>query len=262
MCSPSATAKKSDRGCWRRSRNTLAFSPAICDEPAQSQNIFPQPLDGNNALTNSRGNNKMKTFIPLTNLVLREFPPLKRRGFSPPEHNDHEHRLSEAAVMLAFANYLFDQGATEVTINPDGMHGKQFKIRDWLLGNGYTHESSHGRTDYGGMYVNGSRRLRVWLRAGQGDVSGMVGNRNVVAECKGGVFNSSHNGVRSSLRSGLREAIGALMERPTSERNIAVVPDAEETRKFAERAVERTTKAGIEIALVTEHGEIKFVSPQ
>jgi hypothetical protein len=163
--------------------------------------------------------------------------------------------------MLAFANYLFDQGAPEVTINPDGMHGKQFKIRNWLLNNGYIHESPHGTTDYGGIYVNGSRRLRVWLRAGQGDVSGMTGNRFVVAECKGGVFNSSRNGVRSSLRSGLREAIGALMERPATERNIAVVPDAEETRKFAERAIERAIKAGIEIALVTEHGEVKFVNP-
>jgi hypothetical protein len=204
----------------------------------------------------------MKNSKPLTNLVLREFPPLKRRGFSPPEHGNHEHRLSEAAVMLAFANYLFEQGATEVTINPDGMHGKQFKIRDWLLDNGYVHESSHGRTDCGGIYTNGSRRLRVWLRPGQGDVSGTVGNRVVVAECKGGVFNSSHNGVRSSLRSGLREAIGSLMERPKDERNIAVVPDSEETRKFAERAAERATKAGIEIALVTEYGEIKFVGQQ
>lgn len=201
----------------------------------------------------------MKAFRPLANLVLREFPPVKRRGFSPPEHDDHEHRLSEAAVMLAFANYLFNEGATEVTINPDGMHGKQFNIRDWLIKNGYTHESLHGKTNYGGIYVNGSRRLRVWLRAGQGDVSGTINGRDVVAECKGGVFNSSHNGVRSSLRSGLREAIGALMERPTSERNIAVVPDAEETRKFAERAIGRAMKAGIEIALVTEHGEIKFV---
>jgi hypothetical protein len=204
----------------------------------------------------------MADFKPLTNLVLREFPPVKRRGsFIPPEHNDHEYRLSEAAIMLAFANYLFDQGAPEVTINPDGMHGKQFKIRDWLLTNGYIHETPHGRTEYGGIYVKGSRRLRVWLRAGQGDVSGLIGNRLIVAECKGGVFNSSHNGVRSSLRSGLREAIGALMERPATERNIAVVPDAEETKKFAERAVERATKAGIEIALITEHGEVKFVTP-
>ena len=203
----------------------------------------------------------MSKFVPLDGLVLREFPPPKRRGFSPAEHDNHEHRLSEAAVMLSFANYLFGEGANEVTIHPDGLHGKQFAIRKWLLANGYTHETSHGRTDYGGIYVNGTRRLRVWLKSGHGDVTAMIGQQFVVAECKGGVYNSRHNGVRSSLRSGLREAVGALLERPDTERNIAVVPDAVETRKFAKRLAERAAKAGVEIALVTECGEVQFVLP-
>ena len=198
-------------------------------------------------------------FKPLAGLVLKEFPPPKRRGFSPPEHLDHEHRLSEAAVMLAFANYLFEQGASEVTIHPDGMHGKQFEIRTWLMENGYSHYSNEGTTAYGGQYINGNRKLRVWLRSGQGDVTAEIQGKKIVAECKGGVFNSSHNGVRSALRSGLREAIGSLLERPDNERNIAVVPHSSETQKFGERAIRRCLAAGIEIALVSEHGEIVFI---
>lgn len=201
----------------------------------------------------------MSQFIPLPGLVLRKLPPPNRRGFCAKEDNDHEHRLSEAAVMLSFAIYLFGKGAKKVTICPDGMHGKQFEIRQWLLENRFHQESSHGRTDYGGTYVRERNQLKVWLRSGQGDVTTTLNGQQIVAECKGGIFNSTHNGVRSALRSGLREAVGALMERPSNERNIAVVPDTLETRKFAAKASKRAAAAGIEIALVTAHGQIIFV---
>ncbi len=34
--------------------------------------------------------------------------------------------------MLAMAEWIFEQGATDVEIHPDGMHLKGFDIRGWL----------------------------------------------------------------------------------------------------------------------------------
>jgi hypothetical protein len=140
------------------------------------------------------------------------------------------------------------------------MHGKQFEIREWLLANGFEHTHTEGGTAYGGVYQTGSCKLRVWPHSGHGDVFATIDGLQIVAECKGGVFNSRHSGVLSSLRSGLREAVGSLMERPAVERNIAVVPDSSETAKFAHRMASRAARAGIEIALVSEYGAIRFVN--
>lgn len=39
-----------------------------------------------------------------------------------------EQHLYEPAVMLAIAKWMFDCGAEEAYLHPDGMHAKQFDI--------------------------------------------------------------------------------------------------------------------------------------
>ena len=43
-----------------------------------------------------------------------------------------EAHLSEAAVMLAVAQWMFERGAENVCVHPDGMHARQFDICGWL----------------------------------------------------------------------------------------------------------------------------------
>jgi hypothetical protein len=78
-------------------------------------------------------------------LIVERVPPEKRRVFC---NGDRERVLPEAAVMLAFAMHLFStqRGLRDVHIHPDGMHGKDFKIREWLERQGFTHGDGSGRT--------------------------------------------------------------------------------------------------------------------
>jgi len=64
--------------------------------------------------------------------VPREAPE-SRRGKHDRTHEEH---FPEAAVMLAFAMHLFDRGAREVEIHPDGMHARMHDISAWLTSAG------------------------------------------------------------------------------------------------------------------------------
>lgn len=83
----------------------------------------------------------------------------------------------------------------------------------------------------------------------------------IIAECKGGIVNTSHAGQKSRLRKGLCEAVGLLMARDKGGRPVAVVPKTETTLKLAQKLA-RARDAGIEIALVDERGNVFDVKPQ
>jgi hypothetical protein len=105
----------------------------------------------------------------------------------------------------------------------------------------------------------------VDFRSGVGDVVAVVDGRKVVAECKGGIVNTRHNGQRSKLRRGLCEAAGQLIgrEQKPDERHVAVVPYTALTETVAKRMASRAGRAGIEIALVKPDGRVVYVeSPQ
>jgi hypothetical protein len=94
-------------------------------------------------------------------------------------------------------------------------------------------------------------------RSGVGDVLGMVDDRRIVIECKGGTINRTHAGQLSRLRRGLCEAVGLLMARPfDGAREIAAVPLTSETERLAARC----QRAGIEIALVRRDGSIHWAT--
>ena len=189
---------------------------------------------------------------------LRE-PPEKRRNSCSDSKEKH---LTEAAVMIAFAIHLLDAGANRVEVHPDGEHAKQFDIRGCLESLGFVFESAKGTTPYGGTYRRRRQRVTVFPKPGSGDVTAELGNKLVTAECKGGVTNSTHAGLVARLRRGICEAVGLLMARPfdgKSERHVAVVPMTAATKKLARKMQGRTESAGIEIVLVSDHGQVQFV---
>lgn len=184
-------------------------------------------------------------------------PPPNRQGFC---DGNQECHLTEAAVMIAFAFYLLKQGATQVDIHPDGEHGKAFDIKQFLEAQGFVHVRNIGKTAYGGLYQRDHEIINVTLVPGLGDVEANLGGQKIVAECKGGIINTRHSGQVSRLRRGLCEATGLLMTKPlNNDRQIVVVPATKTTQELAQRMIPRAMAAGIEIALVTENGQVAFI---
>jgi hypothetical protein len=171
----------------------------------------------------------------------------------------YEHHMSEAAVMLAMAEWLFAQGATHASMHPDGMHMKGFDIPGWLRSVGFERESTTGMRGQSGSFRRGSNTLTVHSQPGLGDVIAVVDGVQVEVEAKGGCINSTHPGRLSRLRKGLHEAVGQLMGSPRLDvRLIAAVPHHPETHKVAMRLATRCALARIEIALVNEDGSVSL----
>ena len=176
---------------------------------------------------------------------------------------DLEMHLTEGAVMLGFAMYLFRAvpGLQEVSIHPDGEHGKRFDIRNWLEAHGFKLVEPKGGTAYGGRYTTDQdRTLIVYPRSGQGDVVAKAGSTTILAECKGGILNTRHPGQKSRLRRGLCETVGQLLTFPADPgfRQIAVVPLTAATQDLAARLAPRARLCGIEIAFVDGAGDVTF----
>jgi hypothetical protein len=185
--------------------------------------------------------------------------PEKRSAFASDGLEEH---FPEAAVMIAFASHLLatKSSADSVVICPDGEHAKRFEIVAFLQMLGFHKTTSLGGTQYGGRYVRGKHSIVIDPSSGKGDVSGRVGNRRVLAECKGGIVNTRHPGQKSKLRKGLCELVGQLMQLPLSgDRQIAVCPDHDVTRRLAGKLAPRCALAGIEIALVDVQGNVTYV---
>ena len=114
-----------------------------------------------------------------------------------------------------------------------------------------------GKTLYGGTYADDKgRKIIINPKSGLGDVVATVGNKIILAECKGGIINTRHSGQVSRLYKGLCEAVGLLMATPSPGRQVAVVPHTEATSRLAARLAPRCALAGIELALVKSRGEV------
>jgi hypothetical protein len=122
-----------------------------------------------------------------------------------------EQHLPEGAVMVAFAMHLLRTmpGLREVSIHPDGEHGKRFDFQGWLGKRGFTMKAALGQTSYGGTYASpDGRTIVVNPSSGRGDVVAEGQGFGIVAECKGVIVNTRHAGQTSRLRQGLCETIG------------------------------------------------------
>jgi hypothetical protein len=131
--------------------------------------------------------------LDFEDLVTALAPPPNRTGKS---DGEHEHHLYEGAVMVAYAMHLLrTQNAQHVRIHPDGEHGKQFDFAGWLGRRNFLKTASVGSTSYGGTYRNYlDQEITVHPKSGLGDVVAEVGDRVIVAECKGGIINTRHPG--------------------------------------------------------------------
>ena len=188
-------------------------------------------------------------------LIVERVPPPKRRGKC---DGEKERQLPEAAVMLAYAEHLLRTlpGVTTVEVHPDGVHGQQFDIEAWLLAHGFSRREKRGRTSYRGTYVRGQQTVVVDPKSGEGDVALKTETVSLLAECKGGIVNSSHAGQTSRLRKGLLEAIGQLLQKPKGGRQVAVVPCTRVTLRLAKAIACRARDAGIDIVLMGAQGQI------
>lgn len=193
-------------------------------------------------------------------LIVELDPPTNRRG----KCEGKERHLTEAAVMLAYGMHLLRTvpELQKVELHPDGEHGKRFEIAQWLLGRGFVLKEPQGTTAYCGTYRNNQQVIVVTSTPGKGDVVAQTDDGIIVAECKGGIVNTSHAGQKSRLRKGLCEAVGLLMAREKGGRQVAVVPNTETTLKLARKLVPRARDAGIEIALVDAQGRVVDVKPE
>ncbi|MCV2879299.1 hypothetical protein OE699_10570 [Sedimentimonas flavescens] len=174
-----------------------------------------------------------------------------------------EHKMHEGAVMVAYAMHLLrTTEARHVYIHPDGEHGKRFDFTGWLSRRGFEKVSSLGTTSYGGEYKHGCGWwVTINPSSGKGDVVAQIGNQTLSAECKGGIINTRHAGQVSRIRRGLCETVGLLMASENQGRQVAVVPRTPQSLILAKRMAERCDRAGIEISLVGEKGEIFDVKP-
>ena len=170
-----------------------------------------------------------------------------------------ERHLSEAAVMLAMAQWMFSRGTKTVKIHPDGMHAKHFDIRGWLETEAFERVGPLGPMREAGYYVKQGQSLSIEFKPGQGDVVGDVRGRRIVVEAKGGCINTRHPGQLSKLRRHIYEAVGMLLDRHEEvDRRIAAVPRHGETEKISRRMARRCHDAGIEIALVSDDGGVEL----
>lgn len=196
-------------------------------------------------------------------LITHRTPPPNRVGMCDGEHEQH---LPEGAVMVAFAMHLLRTvpSVREVSIHPDGEHGKRFDFSDWLGKRGFAMTSGLGTTDYGGKYTDADGKVIVVNpSSGRGDVVAECDGMRIVAECKGGILNTRHAGQLSRLRQGLCEVIGLSLATPLAEgrRQFAVVPRTKVTETLAGRMAARALNAGIEIALVDARGNVFDMKP-
>jgi hypothetical protein len=196
-------------------------------------------------------------------LITHRAPPPNRVGLCDGAEEQH---LSEGAVMVAFAMHLLRTipGLSEVSIHPDGEHGKRFDFQGWLAKRGFTMKAALGKTSYGGTYASPEgKTVVVNPSSGRGDVVAEGHDFSIVAECKGGIVNTRHAGQTSRLRQGLCETVGLSLASPMIEgrRQFAVVPRTRVTENLARRIAARAGSAGIEVALVDARGNVLDVTP-
>src|ERR1035437_2310306 len=121
-------------------------------------------------------------------LITHRAPPPNRVGTC---GGGQEQHLPEGAVMVAFAMHLLRTapGLREVSIHPDGEHGKRFDFQGWLGRRGFTLKSPLGKTSYGGTYcAPDGKTIIVNPSSGRGDVVAEGEGTSIAAECKGGII--------------------------------------------------------------------------
>src|SRR5713226_1931143 len=157
---------------------------------------------------------------------------------------DVEHHLPEGAVMVAFAMHLLRTvpGLRQVSIHPDGEHGKQFDFRGWLRNRGFTMIASAGkrRTAAPMPRQRDRRSLSIRVRAAATYLR-KVTDLALLPNARAGSSTPNMPGRQSRLRQGLCETVGLSLASPVSEgrRQFARTAILNERRLAASAAFQR-----------------------
>src|ERR1700724_987095 len=103
-------------------------------------------------------------------------------------------RMSEAEVAIRLAErLLLVPGAADRAKDADGGgfleiagRGPLFDIDAFLSANKWKQTRQEGKRSWRGIYSCGDKQLHISSTSGEADVLLQLGNRRVVAECKGG----------------------------------------------------------------------------
>ena len=178
-------------------------------------------------------------------------------------------RMTEGEVAIRLAEYLLTlPGAADtVTIAIDGAvvetvtHGRLFEIEQFLATNGWRAVRQQGKRLWHGAYSRSDKHLHISSTSGIGDVVIQIGNRRVVAECKGGPLVKKRGSQEHRI---LKEALGqALLWREGADDILLIaVPDTPWFEPLATNWGSRplVRKVGIQIALVAPSGDVSGFS--
>lgn len=173
--------------------------------------------------------------------------------------------MSEAEVAIRLAEYLLSlpNAADQAMVAIDGAvvqtadRGRMFEIEKFLAANRWQLGEQKGKRNWHGAYSRGGKRLNINSISGTGDVVVQIGNRRVVAECKGGPLIKKRGSQEYRI---LKEALGqaVLSDGNASDLVVVAVPDTQWFRSLTEKWRKRplVRKAGIQIVLVSGSGSV------
>lgn len=174
-------------------------------------------------------------------------------------------RMSEAEVAIRLAErFLRMPGAGQVAkVAIDGavieMKGQNpfFDIATFLSGNRWKLLTQKGTRAWHGVYSRDDQEIHISSTSGAADVVLQLGNRRVVAECKGGPLIKKEGSPEYRI---LKELLGQALiwkEMP-GDLLIVAVPDTPRFRKIACDWQQRplVMKTGIQVALVSLAGDV------
>lgn len=174
--------------------------------------------------------------------------------------------MPEAEVSLRLAFYLSTKitSGSEISVAIDGAQvqvgGREiFPIVEFLISEHWTQTRQEGRNLWQGSYERRGRIIVIHARPGGGDVVANIGQRTVVAECKGGPLIKKPG---SKEYPKLREAIGQLMTAPEirpGDFPVAVVPATTTFRRLVSKWASRPLilRSGLSFALVSRDGTVE-----
>jgi hypothetical protein len=174
-------------------------------------------------------------------------------------------RMSEAEVAIRLAErfLMFPGAADHANVAIDGAvveiagRGRLFDIDAFLSANKWELTRQEGKRAWHGVYSRGDKQLHISSSSGTADVLLQLGNRRVVAECKGGPLIKRPGSPEHRI---LKEALGQALiwNGYADDLLIVAVPDTQWFRPLVTSWQQRplVLKAGIQIALVAPTGAV------
>jgi hypothetical protein len=177
----------------------------------------------------------------------------------------NETRMSEAEVAIRLAERFltFPGAAGHAKVAIDGAvveiagRGLIFDIEAFLSANRWKLVRQEGQRSWHGVYSRREQELHISSASGTADMLLQLGNRRVVAECKGGpLLNKPGNPEHRILKEALGQAL--IWNALPSDLLIVAVPDTPRFRPLVEAWQQRplVLKTGIQIALVAQNGAV------